>query len=151
MKTYTALMVYADNLQRYATSVEAESPEEALENAIMQAREDNQDPGMVLEACGIVEGAHNCVDIWTDKAAERPSLLGRLGKKSLPFTVFGRSQGGDIFTRQVLAPNAKRAEHLATNVNDLIAGVLSGHHENLCAELNHGYLSSLKISNSLFH
>lgn len=54
-KRYTVFALYADNLQRYATSVEAESPEEA--ERIVR----NDAEGELLVA-GVIEGSHPCLD-----------------------------------------------------------------------------------------
>jgi len=54
-KVYTVIAVYEDNLQRFATSVVAKSPQEAEALARQDAESD-------LLVAGVIEGHHECVD-----------------------------------------------------------------------------------------
>lgn len=66
MMTYTVFALYADNLQRYATSTEAESPEEA--ERIVR----NDAEGELLIA-GVIEGQHTCLDaVYATYGADTP-------------------------------------------------------------------------------
>lgn len=53
--TYTVLGIYPDTEQRFATSVEAETPQRAEELAYAEA--DGE-----LWIAGVIEGEHVCVD-----------------------------------------------------------------------------------------
>lgn len=61
MQHYTVVGLYGDNNQRYATSVQAESPREAESIAREQCDEDNGFETNLLVA-GVVRGRHTCVD-----------------------------------------------------------------------------------------
>lgn len=54
MKTYTVIALYEDNNQRFATSVEANTPEEAEEAAKGEA-----DAPIIV--AGVIEGDHEVV------------------------------------------------------------------------------------------
>lgn len=57
MKKYTIIGFYSDNLQPWASSVEAKDWESALELARPLVPE-----GLRVRVCGVIEGDHRCVD-----------------------------------------------------------------------------------------
>lgn len=68
MKTYTVIALYEDSFQRYADSVDADSPADAERIAQENA------PEPILVA-GVVEGEHMCVD--TDRGCSAdPCMCG---------------------------------------------------------------------------
>jgi hypothetical protein len=56
VKQFTVIGIYEDNGQRYATCVEAETPDEAEEIALRAIAEDS---GETLLIAGTIEGDHN--------------------------------------------------------------------------------------------
>lgn len=58
---YTVIALYEDNLQPYATTVDAETPERAAEIAQVNAEEDNgyEEYSEPLIIAGIIEGRHD--------------------------------------------------------------------------------------------
>ena len=65
MKTYTIIAIYADNEQRYATSLEADSPEQAEKEAQAVCLRDNKwedhEDKEPLIIAGVIEGEVNVV------------------------------------------------------------------------------------------
>jgi len=60
-EVFTVIGLYADNDQRYATSVVARDPEEAEAAAQEQVRVDNGDDSLVLVVAGVLRGCHDVV------------------------------------------------------------------------------------------
>jgi hypothetical protein len=56
---YTVVAVYAETMQRYAESVEAEGPAEA-ERIVRENAPDD------IIVAGVIEGVHDCVDLDTN-------------------------------------------------------------------------------------
>lgn len=127
---YTISAVYHDNSQRYATSGEVANPTEAAALAIFNANTDNNCPEPIT-IMGIFEGEHECLDIYTSQADERPKFVPSRAKATFPFTVVRQDSA-----MHCDAQNARLAERACADELDEVAGVFAGHLTNLLDEVD---------------
>jgi hypothetical protein len=134
---YTVSAIYCGNRQRYATGRTCNSPEEAAADAIVAAREDNQEP-QEIEICAIFKGPHDALDVDVSMAAERPEHVPSRAKTMKPFTI--------VFSDCVMhvdAQNARLAECVNANEGDEVAGVFAGHLEDLSQGLDYDKVDAI--------
>ncbi len=128
---YTVSAIYDDNDQRYSTGSYARSVDEAAADAIYAARNDNSSPEEIT-ICGIFLGQHECQDVYSFQADERPKYVPSRAKTMSPFTVLY----GDSHTHFVNAANGRLAERMSADDGEMVSGVLAGHLENLIDQVD---------------
>jgi len=127
-KRFTVVGIYADNHQRYATDAYGPTPTDAVIDALLRCREDNQGFVSGFDVCAVFRGSHPCKDVTVSDSRERPEPKRCRAKKWHKYTVVTEY---DVKHVKDLSPiEAELGFH------GKVAGVFSGHVKNYSDEVD---------------